>query len=44
MGTTPHELRTDVEYRRAHLARNVDLLADRLTPGRGGAAQGRVRS
>ncbi|MEU8843154.1 DUF3618 domain-containing protein [Streptomyces roseus] len=34
MGTTPYELRTDVEYRRAHLARNVDLLADKLTPGR----------
>ncbi|MEU3723941.1 DUF3618 domain-containing protein [Streptomyces sp. NPDC031705] len=32
MGTTPDELRTDVEYRRAHLARNVDLLADRITP------------
>ncbi|MFF2306070.1 DUF3618 domain-containing protein [Streptomyces sp. NPDC058128] len=34
MGTTPDELRTDVEYRRAHLARNVDLLADRIAPGR----------
>ncbi|MDX2564450.1 DUF3618 domain-containing protein [Streptomyces sp. TX20-6-3] len=32
MGTTPEELRTDVEHRRAHLARSVDLLADRLTP------------
>ncbi|MET9958121.1 DUF3618 domain-containing protein [Streptomyces sp. NPDC006326] len=32
MGTTPDELRTDVEYRREHLARNVDLLADRMTP------------
>ncbi|OKK21915.1 hypothetical protein AMK16_01280 [Streptomyces sp. CB00455] len=32
MGTTPDELRNDVEYRRAHLARNVDLLADRMTP------------
>ncbi|WP_435975584.1 DUF3618 domain-containing protein [Streptomyces sp. Qhu_M48] len=32
MGTTPKELRHDVEHRRAHLARNVDLLADRLTP------------
>ncbi|MFJ9596753.1 DUF3618 domain-containing protein [Streptomyces virginiae] len=34
MGTTPDELRTDVEYRRAHLARNVDRLADRMTPSR----------
>ncbi|MFJ4862353.1 MULTISPECIES: DUF3618 domain-containing protein [unclassified Streptomyces] len=34
MGTTPDELRTDVEYRRAHLARNVDLLADRMTPSK----------
>ncbi|MEU9028180.1 DUF3618 domain-containing protein [Streptomyces sp. NPDC048383] len=34
MGATPDELRTDVEYRRAHLARNVDLLADRMTPSR----------
>ncbi|MEV4940702.1 DUF3618 domain-containing protein [Streptomyces zaomyceticus] len=34
MGTTPDELRTDVEYRRAHLARNVDLLADKIAPGR----------
>lgn len=32
MGTTPDELRNDVEYRRGHLARNVDLLADRITP------------
>ncbi|MEV8533229.1 DUF3618 domain-containing protein [Streptomyces sp. NPDC051211] len=32
MGTTPDELRTDVEYRRAHLARNVDRLADKMTP------------
>ncbi|MFD3547940.1 DUF3618 domain-containing protein [Streptomyces sp. NPDC058655] len=34
MGTTPDELRSDAEYRRAHLARNVDLLADRVTPGK----------
>ncbi|MGI5479984.1 DUF3618 domain-containing protein [Streptomyces lavendofoliae] len=34
MGATPQELRSDVEYRRAHLARNVDLLADKVTPGR----------
>ncbi|MGW5849112.1 DUF3618 domain-containing protein [Streptomyces sp. NPDC055254] len=34
MGTTPDELRNDVEYRRAHLARNVDLLADRMTPSK----------
>ncbi|MFF8268518.1 DUF3618 domain-containing protein [Streptomyces sp. NPDC016562] len=34
MGTTPDELRTDVEHRRAHLAHNVDLLADKLTPRR----------
>ncbi len=34
MGATPDELRTDVEYRRAHLARNVDLLADKVTPRR----------
>ncbi|MEU2116100.1 DUF3618 domain-containing protein [Streptomyces sp. NPDC016459] len=34
MGTTPEELRRDREHRRAHLARNVDLLADRLTPRR----------
>ncbi|MBT2467472.1 DUF3618 domain-containing protein [Streptomyces sp. ISL-66] len=32
MGTTPDELRNDVEYRRAHLARKVDLLADRMAP------------
>ncbi|MFF1558486.1 DUF3618 domain-containing protein [Streptomyces sp. NPDC058279] len=42
MGTTPDQLRTDVEYRRAHLARNVDLLADRVTPRR--VAQRRVGS
>ncbi|MET9323556.1 DUF3618 domain-containing protein [Streptomyces sp. NPDC003038] len=32
MGATPEELRNDLEYRRAHLARNVDLLTDRVTP------------
>ncbi|GHB60960.1 hypothetical protein GCM10010347_33800 [Streptomyces cirratus] len=42
MGTTPDQLRTDVEYRRAHLARNVDLLADKMTPRR--MAQRRVSS
>ncbi|MFF4343032.1 DUF3618 domain-containing protein [Kitasatospora sp. NPDC001540] len=40
MGTTPDELRNDVEVRRAHLARNVDLLADRMAPRR--IAQRRV--
>ncbi|MFC9816974.1 DUF3618 domain-containing protein [Streptomyces virginiae] len=30
MGTTPEELRLDMEHRRAHLSRNVDRLADRL--------------
>ncbi|MEU4358279.1 DUF3618 domain-containing protein [Streptomyces virginiae] len=34
MGTTPDELRRDMEYRRAHLSRNVDRLADRMTPRR----------
>ena len=34
MGATPDELRSEVEARRAHLARNVDLLADKITPGR----------
>ncbi|MFE9933648.1 DUF3618 domain-containing protein [Streptomyces sp. NPDC005533] len=34
MGTTPDELRLDMEYRRAHLSRNVDRLADRITPSR----------
>jgi gas vesicle protein len=47
MGPTPDELRTDVEYRRAHLARNVDLLTDRVTPRKvarrkAGAARGRL--
>ncbi|MFD5932472.1 DUF3618 domain-containing protein [Streptomyces sp. NPDC060333] len=42
MGTTPDELRTDVEYRRTHLARNVDLLADRMTPSK--VAQRKVDS
>lgn len=34
MGTTPDELRSEMEARRAHLARNVDLLADRVVPRR----------
>lgn len=34
MGTEPDELRRDVDQTRAHLARNVDLLADRVVPGR----------
>ncbi len=34
MGATPDELRGEVEARRAHLARQVDLLADKVTPGR----------
>jgi hypothetical protein len=34
MGTEPDELRRDVDHTRAHLARNVDLLADRVVPGR----------
>ncbi|MFE5488937.1 DUF3618 domain-containing protein [Streptomyces virginiae] len=34
MGTTPEELRLDMEYRRAHLSHNVDRLADRITPSR----------
>ncbi|MEW1910039.1 DUF3618 domain-containing protein [Kitasatospora sp. NPDC085895] len=34
MGATPDELRDEVEARRAHLAHNVDLLADRVAPGR----------
>ncbi|MEV8100297.1 DUF3618 domain-containing protein [Kitasatospora sp. NPDC085879] len=34
MGATPDELRTEVEARRAHLARSVDRLADRVTPSR----------
>ncbi|MGV2922063.1 DUF3618 domain-containing protein [Streptomyces alfalfae] len=47
MGTTPDELRTDAEYRRANLARNVDLLADKVAPRRvaqrkAGAARGRL--
>ncbi|GAA4811231.1 DUF3618 domain-containing protein [Streptomyces ziwulingensis] len=32
MGTTPDELRTDVENRRAHLAHTVDRLAEKVTP------------
>ncbi|MEW2632616.1 DUF3618 domain-containing protein [Streptomyces sp. NPDC048389] len=34
MGTQPDELRSEVEHTRAHLARNVDLLADRMAPRR----------
>ncbi|MET7685898.1 DUF3618 domain-containing protein [Streptomyces sp. NPDC005423] len=34
MGTEPDELRRDVDHTRANLARNVDLLADRVMPGR----------
>ena len=34
MGPTPDELRTDAEYRRAHLAHNVDALAERMAPRR----------
>ena len=34
MGATPDELRGEVEARRAHLAQNVDRLADRITPSR----------
>ncbi|MFG2749508.1 DUF3618 domain-containing protein [Streptomyces xanthophaeus] len=34
MGTTPDELTQDVEYRRAQLARNVNTLADRVTPSK----------
>lgn len=34
MGPAPGELRTDPEYRREHLARNVDALADRRRTAR----------
>ncbi|MFJ3439128.1 DUF3618 domain-containing protein [Streptomyces cyaneofuscatus] len=34
MGTQPDELKSDVEDTRAHLAHNVDLLADKVTPGK----------
>jgi ElaB/YqjD/DUF883 family membrane-anchored ribosome-binding protein len=34
MGTQPDELRSEVEHTRAHLARNVDLLAERVAPRR----------
>ncbi|MFG3226916.1 DUF3618 domain-containing protein [Kitasatospora sp. NPDC048194] len=34
MGTTPDQLRGEVEARRAHLAHNVDRLAERVTPRR----------
>ncbi|MGW0390706.1 DUF3618 domain-containing protein [Streptomyces sp. NPDC003042] len=32
MGTTPEELRRDVEYRRSHVSRNVDRLTGRMAP------------
>jgi gas vesicle protein len=32
VGTTPDELRTEVEARRSHLAHNVDLLTERVAP------------
>ncbi|MFD4985412.1 DUF3618 domain-containing protein [Streptomyces sp. NPDC058372] len=49
MGTTPDELRTDVEQRRARLARDVDLLSNKVTPRRiaqrkAGQARGRLTS
>lgn len=34
MGTTPDELKTDVEARRSNLAHNVDLLTERVAPNR----------
>ena len=34
MGTTPDELRTDVEARRSRVAHNVDLLTERVAPNR----------
>jgi hypothetical protein len=34
MGTQPDELKTEVEHTRAHLARNVDLLAEKVTPSK----------
>ncbi|MFE8911099.1 DUF3618 domain-containing protein [Streptomyces globisporus] len=34
MGTQPDELKSDVEHTRAHLAHNVDRLADKVTPGK----------
>ncbi|GHE27951.1 hypothetical protein GCM10018781_80540 [Kitasatospora indigofera] len=34
MGATPDQLRGDIDARRAHLAHNVDRLADRVTPSR----------
>ena len=42
MGTTPDELKEEVQARRAHLARNVDRLADKVTPSR--MAQRRVQA
>ncbi|WP_051813006.1 DUF3618 domain-containing protein [Kitasatospora sp. MBT63] len=34
MGSTPDQLREEVEARRAHLAHNVDRLADKITPSK----------
>ncbi|MFH9199425.1 DUF3618 domain-containing protein [Streptomyces anulatus] len=34
MGTQPDELKSDVEDTRAHLAHNVDRLADKVAPGK----------
>ncbi|MCG6494312.1 DUF3618 domain-containing protein [Kitasatospora sp. A2-31] len=34
MGSTPDQLREQIETRRAHLAHNVDRLADRITPSK----------
>lgn len=34
MGSTPDQLREEIETRRTHLAHNVDRLADRITPGK----------
>ncbi|MGW7090753.1 DUF3618 domain-containing protein [Streptomyces sp. NPDC054874] len=34
MGTQPDELKSDVEDTRAHLAHNVDRLADKVSPGK----------
>ncbi|GAA3019398.1 DUF3618 domain-containing protein [Streptomyces fulvorobeus] len=34
MGAQPDELKTEAEYTRAHLAHNVDRLADKVTPSK----------
>ncbi|MFE2914802.1 DUF3618 domain-containing protein [Kitasatospora indigofera] len=34
MGATPDQLRNEIDARRAHLAHNVDRLADKVTPSR----------